>query len=92
MDNIRLSSTTPGTILVEWDVPDNVERSYHIAWTKTDEAFKPLDDLSGNSYPATSPYNITGLDAGVQYKIVMRAHCIDVYGEWSSEYTISVAP
>ena len=73
ISNVRLSSSQAGVLEVSWDAPGETPKDYRVAWAPVDGNFKTWTDLSGNAFPTSNSYNITGLDAGARYKVQVRA-------------------
>ena len=55
------------------DAPTKTPRDYRVNWARVGERFPTWTDLSGNAFPTSSSYTITGLDEGVRYKVKVRA-------------------
>ena len=87
---ITLISAQPGTIQASWEAPSETPADYRIAWAKVGESIKTWTDLSGNAFPTTASYTITGLEGGQQYKVKMRARYNGTSGDWSGEAVITV--
>ena len=68
-----LSSTTAGELVVSWEAPSSAPDGYRVIWAKSTGSFKSWSSADGNAYPLASPYTITGLEAGVSYKVNVRA-------------------
>ena len=62
-----------GTITVSWDEHSETVKDYRLAWAKADGNFRPHSNSQWNAYPTGNSHTITGLDAGVEYKIKVRA-------------------
>ena len=88
---LTLNSTTPGTILAFWDVPNEAPADYRISWAKAGESFRTWTDLSGNAFPTDASHTITNLEEGEEYKVVVRARYDGTSGDWSSEVAVTVA-
>ncbi len=71
--NLALASSEPGELEVTWDVPTEPPVDYRVSWARDDENFKTWTDLTGNAFPTTNSYTVTGLDGGVRYKVQVRA-------------------
>ena len=59
--NVRLSSSQAGVLEVSWDAPPQTPRDYRIAWAKLGENLKIWTDSSGNAFPTSPSYTISGL-------------------------------
>ena len=57
---VRLVSSQPGELEVSWDAPAETPRDYRISWARVGESFLTWTDLSGNAFPTSSSYTITG--------------------------------
>ena len=72
--HLRATSTTPGTIDVDWTAPTGAAPDdYRVRWARSGESWPSWRDAAGNLYPTTSSQRITDLDEGVTYKIEVRA-------------------
>ena len=91
IDDLILSSTTPGTIRAAWDAPSEVPVDYRLSWAKVGTQFLTWTDLSGNAFPTDTSYTITGLEEDETYKLMVRARYGGTAGDWSGEATIIVA-
>ena len=75
-----------------WDAPSDTPKDYRVSWAKDGESFKAWTDLSANAFPTSPSYTITGLDAGVRYKVMLRARYHQGgSGDWSDVYRADVA-
>ena len=79
IDNLRLSSDSPGELRATWDTPSPAPSDYRISWTPASQGYLSWrdsnEDLRGNSYPGgdTTSLTLTGLPEGAQFKIRVRA-------------------
>ena len=80
---VRLVSSQPGELEVSWDAPAETPRDYRISWARVGESFLTWTDLSGNAFPTSSSYTITGLEEGVRYKVKVRARYNGSSGSWT---------
>ena len=80
---VRVESNQPGVLDVSWDAPTDTPRDYRVNWARVGEDFPTWTDSSGNAFPTTSSYTITGLDQGVRYKVKVRARYDGPPGAWS---------
>ncbi len=87
---ITLTAATPATIQASWEAPSESPADYRIMWAKVDESFKTWTDNTGNAYPTEPSYAITGLEAGEEYKVKIRARYNGTAGDWSGQATITV--
>ena len=88
---ITLSGIQPGTMQASWDAPGEAPADYRIAWAKAGEEFRTWTDASGNAYPTSPSYAVTGLDGGEEYKVIVRARYAGTSGDWSGQATVTVA-
>ena len=88
---VRLASSQAGVLEVTWDAPDEAPTDYRLSWTRTGEGFKAWTDSSGNAFPTTNSYTITGLDEGERYKVKVRARYAGSSGAWSEIVRAGVA-
>ncbi len=92
VSNVQLTSNQAGVLAVTWDAPSQTPSDYRIAWAKDDEDFKNVQDTSGNAFPTSPSYTITGLDGGVRYKLKVRSrYSGERNGGWTDEYSAVVA-
>ena len=88
---LRLESSQPGVLEVSWDAPTESPRDYRVNWARVGENFPTWTDLSGNAFPTSPSYTITGLDEGVRYKVQVRARYNGSAGSWSESVEAVVA-
>ena len=88
---VRLVSSQPGELEVSWDAPAETPRDYRISWARVGESFLTWTDLSGNAFPTSSSYTITGLEEGVRYKVKVRARYNGSSGPWTEPVEADVA-
>ena len=70
----------------------NTPRDYRVNWARVGKNFPTWTDSSGNAFPTTPSYTITGLDQGVRYKVQVRARYVGRPGGWSDIVEAVVAP
>lgn len=70
---LTLTSASPGTLVVTWDVPDQVPTDYRVNWAKSSEEFPSYRSSGGNAYPDTNSFNVPDPEEGVEYKVRVRA-------------------
>ena len=87
---VRLSSSNPGELSVDWDAPGEAARDYRASWAKVGEAFHTWTDLDYNAFPTTASLTISGLDGGSRYKVMVRARYDGSAGPWTAEYEATV--
>ena len=88
---VHLESNQPGELKVSWDAPTDTPRDYRVSWARVNEDFLTWTDSSGNAFPTSPSYTITGLDQGVRYKVIVRARYDGPPGAWSDEVEAVVA-
>ena len=91
-----LSSDTSGTVVVSWEIPSPEPTDYRIDWAKSGEEYTSWTVDEGHVYPegTETTVTVTGLEAGVEYKVRMRARYFgdDRWsGPWTADTTITVA-
>ena len=91
-----LSSDTSGTVVVSWEIPNPAPTDYRIDWAKPGEEYKSWTVDEGHVYPegTETTVTVTGLEAGVEYKVRMRARYFGDRrwsGPWTADTTITVA-
>ena len=92
VSRVQLVSGQAGVIDVSWDTPSQAPKDYRVNWAKVGEGFPTWTDLSGNAFPTSNSYTITGLDHGARYKVRLRArYQSGGPGDWSARYEIDVA-
>ena len=103
LTGLKLTSDTPGAIVVTWDVPEQTPTDYRVNWAKSSEAFPSYTAGvgNGNKYPITNEETIEDLDEEVEYKVRVRARYRGdelAPGQdkpwatpWSDEKTVTVA-
>ena len=91
VQNLQASSSQPGEITVTWDAPSSAPRDYRINWAPDGENFPSWRNSSGNAFPTSASYTITGLDQGVTYKIRVRARYDGPNGGWAPVVRATVA-
>ena len=81
--SINLTSDTPGEIEVSWTAPSLAPSDYRLSWTPDGEAYPSYKDANqadrGNTYPKgdQTSLTLTGLTAGAEYKVQVRARYND---------------
>ena len=74
---LTLTSDSPGTLAMSWDIPDQTPTDYRLNWAKSAEGFPSYAENDGNAYPTTNSHTVTGLDEGIEYKVRVRARYRD---------------
>ena len=82
---VRITSSQAGQLDVSWDAPSETPRDYRISWARVSEEFKTWNDLSGNAFPTSVSYTITGLDQNARYKVRRRASYHGSAGPWTDQ-------
>ena len=73
VEGLKLQSLTPGELSVEWTAPNTNPTDYRVVWARADQAFPSWRDSSGNAYPTSPSYTVTGLQPDREYKVKVRA-------------------
>ena len=64
-ENLRLSSPSPGQLVINWDVPVETPTDYRVSWTPSGQDFLSYKDDNtsqrGNAYPTTNSHQVSGL-------------------------------
>ena len=87
--SFSLVSGTPGSINATWSSPDVSPTDYRISWAKDSEHYKTWTDLSGNAFPKTTAFSLSGLEADQRYKLRLRARYFnkgDTSPQWSGPW------
>ena len=87
---VRLSSNQPGELNAAWDVPAEAPDDYRIRWAKVGESYLTWTDSSGNAFPTSPSFTITGLVEGARYKVQVRPRYEEGPRPWSNEVEIQV--
>ena len=87
---VQLSSNQPGELSAAWDVPEEAPDDYRIRWAKVGESYLNWTDSSGNAFPTSPSYTITGLVGGERYKVQVRPRYEEGPRPWSNEVGIRV--
>ncbi len=89
VDSAReLTDARFGVVNVLTDMP----RDYRVNWTPMGEKFPTWVDPSGNAFPKSSSYTITGLEPGGRYKVRVRARFDSYSSNWSDDVEAVAAP
>ena len=92
VSNVTLQSNQAGVLEVSWDAPLAAPKDYRISWSLIGEKFPTWTDLSGNAFPTSPSYTISGLDEGVRYKVRLRARYESGGpGDWTEVFKADVA-
>ena len=87
---LTLSSNSPGTLQVSWDVVTPTPTDHRVQWVKSNTGGKGKE----NAYPGSNSYPITGLEEGVSYNVRVRSRYFSIGkspGPWSEWVTLVVA-
>ena len=87
---VRLSSSNPGELSVDWDAPGETARDYRVSWAKVGEAFRTWTDLDYNAFPTAASLTVSGLEGGSRYKVMVRARYEGGAGPWTGEVESTV--
>uniref|UniRef100_A0A9J8B9Q8 Fibronectin type-III domain-containing protein n=1 Tax=Cyprinus carpio carpio TaxID=630221 RepID=A0A9J8B9Q8_CYPCA len=74
--NLTVSEITPSSVFLKWDEPFGNRSFFKIQWTD--------DKTNGSSTTNNTSYNITGLNAGVNYTFIITAVAADQSTEGES--------
>ena len=76
---LTLSSDSPGTLDVSWNTPSPAPTDYRIDWAKSSESYQSYKVDEGHVYPkvGVTTVTVTGLEAGAEYKVRLRARYHD---------------
>ena len=89
VDSAReLTEARYGVVSILRDMP----RDFRVNWTPVGEHFPTWIDLSGNAFPKTSFYTITGLDQDVRYKVRVCARFDGYSSSWSDPVEAVATP
>ena len=85
ISGLRLSSDAPGELAVAWELPTPAPADYRVDWARSDEEFRSYTVDENHRYPpgTASAVRISGLAAGVEYKVRVRARYAGWSGPWS---------
>ena len=79
----------PGEIDVTWDAHPDGPYEYRLKWAKVGENY-PKWNEENNAYPTGTSHTATGLEAGVEYKFMVRARFDDSKpSTWSEEIRVT---
>ena len=89
-------NSTPGQITLSWESVTGVH-DYRVNWAVDGQDYPSYTEDSGNAYPKSNSYTVSGLDHGATYKFRVRARFGDppdgaLSGDWSSDLTAATAP
>ena len=89
VSGLRVWSDSPGVLGVGWSVPDPVASDFRVRWAPVGEGFKSWSDVSGNAFPVSESLVLEGLDAGLVYRVQVRARYYDGRGVrlWSGPWS-----
>ena len=83
LGSLNLTSNNTGEIDVSWTAPSLAPSDYRLTWTPNGEAYPSYKDANqadrGNTYPEgdQTSLTLTGLTAGAEYKVQVRARYND---------------
>lgn len=87
---LRLTSSQPGILDASWDLPEEAPNDFRIRWAKVGDSYLTWTDSSGNAFPTSPSYTITGLEGGLRYKVQVRPRYDSGPRPWSDEAEIQV--
>lgn len=87
---VRLTSNQPGVLEASWDLPEEAPDDYRIRWARVGESYLTWTDSSGNAFPTSPSFTITGLDGGARYKVQVRPRYESGPRPWSDEAEMRV--
>ena len=67
------TSDDGGELEIAWDAHPEGANDYRVSWADHDGDFEPPSNTDWNASPTTNSHTITGLTAGDQYKVRVRA-------------------
>ena len=73
VQGLKLESLTPGELRIEWTAPRTNPTDYRVRWAPNGQPFLTWSDSNGNAFPTRASHTITGLTAGLAYKVHVRA-------------------
>ena len=102
IDNLQLTSSSPGEIQVTWDRPSPAPSDYRVSWAPVGQDYLSWrasnETLRGNEYPSgnATSLRLTGLREGTEFKVKMRSRYNPGRnsfwsGPWTAEKTVTVA-
>ena len=78
-----------GEIDMAWDAHPDGPYEYRLKWAKVGENY-PKWNEANNAYPTGTSHTATGLEAGVEYKFMVRARFDDLKSStWSGEVVVT---
>ena len=74
-----------GELHITWDAPSSAPNDYRVNWALNGESFPSWRNPEGNAFPTEPGHTVTGLEAGGEYKVRVRArYGSDGAGPWSA--------
>lgn len=90
IESVSVTSNQAGVLEVSWSAPAETPHDYRVNWAKVGESYPARTDHSGNAFPASAGYSISGLEQDVRYKVKVRARYNGSAGPWTAESTALV--
>ena len=84
----ELTQARCGVIAIQTDTPGD----FRVNWSPVGEVFPTWVDPSGNAFPKSTSYTISGLEPGGRYRVRVRARYSGYSGDWSNVVEDVVAP
>ena len=70
---LTVLSTAPHTLSITWNAADPEPSDYRVMWAKEGDDPPTWRDKRRNAYPTTTSHTVTGLAAGKEYRLWVRA-------------------
>ncbi len=83
----ELTQARYGVIAIQTETP----RDFRVNWCPVGKVFPTWVDSSGNAFPKSTSYTISGLEAGGRFKVRVRARYSGYSGDWSNVVEDDVA-
>ena len=75
-----------GELVVHWDPHPDAPDGYRVAWARTGESYRGLNNTEWNAFPTATSYTISGLAPGAEYRVRVRARWNDsISSRWTPE-------
>ena len=73
VEDLSLTSLSPGELEIEWTAPGLAPTDYRVNWSRADQRFPSWRERSGNSFPSGTALTLHDLAPGVEYQVRVRA-------------------